>query len=162
MAQSTKDPMQPRQVDWEPGQSSPERAVGQVGDGGWPIPGDEGYVHPDGTPQAVGQLQDNIRAAADRAAAGSIIHGAPAVERGGRPDATNMAVDRARNLRVPTNDERDADLTKFVRDGQAENTDRAAEMAGAESGERAEQPVTATAGPGGAPLDEDKPKAARK
>jgi hypothetical protein len=47
------------------------------GGSGWPSPGQEGFVHPDGTQQAIQQLADNKQAAADRAAAGSIIHGAP-------------------------------------------------------------------------------------
>lgn len=43
----------------------------------WPKPGEEGFVHPDGTPQSVAQLEANKQAAADRAAAGSTLHGAP-------------------------------------------------------------------------------------
>lgn len=43
----------------------------------WPKPGDEGYVHPDGTAQSVQQLEANRQAAADRAAKGSIVHGIP-------------------------------------------------------------------------------------
>ncbi|MEU8270138.1 hypothetical protein AB0B89_23640, partial [Sphaerisporangium sp. NPDC049002] len=56
---------------------TPEVADAQRGDGDWPRPGEEGYVHPDGTPQSQRQLEDNRRAAADRAAAGSTVHGAP-------------------------------------------------------------------------------------
>jgi hypothetical protein len=139
--------------------SSPARAAGQVDDSGWPKPGDEGYVHPDGTPQSVAQLAGNRQAALDRAAVGSIVHGAPAVQRGGRPDATNIAVDRARGLNDPTGVERDQALTDFVRAGQDDLTARVAEAAAADSGAEPVDPaetVTPTAGPGGAPL-EDKP-----
>lgn len=63
---------------------------------GWPKPGQEGFVHPDGTAQAQAQLQDNKQAAADRAAAGSIIHGAPLATPGDDPEAeTRKAIDRA-------------------------------------------------------------------
>lgn len=63
-------------------EDSPQTAKQQQGDSAWPIPGDEGYVHPDGTPASVAQLADNRRAAADRAAAGSSVHGAPAATPG--------------------------------------------------------------------------------
>lgn len=64
---------------------------------GWPEPGQEGFVHADGTPQAEQQLRDNKQAAADRAAAGSIIHGAPLGVPGDNPGAeTQKAIDRAR------------------------------------------------------------------
>lgn len=64
---------------------------------GWPEPGQEGFVHPDGTPQAAAQLQANKQAAADRAAAGSAIHGAPLATPGENPGAeTQKAIDRAR------------------------------------------------------------------
>jgi hypothetical protein len=60
-------------------------------------PGQEGFVHPDGTQQAEQQLADNKQAAADRAAAGSIIHGAPLATPGDDPGAeTQKAIDRAR------------------------------------------------------------------
>lgn len=63
---------------------------------GWPQPGQEGFVHPDGTKQAEQQLADNKQAAADRAAAGSIIHGAPLAVPGDDPGAeTQKAIDRA-------------------------------------------------------------------
>ncbi len=63
---------------------------------GWPAPGQEGFVHPDGTPQAAAQLEANKQAAADRAAAGSIIHGAPLAVPGDDPGAeTQKAIDRA-------------------------------------------------------------------
>lgn len=59
-----------------------EKSVVETGSaqrgGDWPKPGDEGFVHPDGTPQSERQWQENRWAAADRKAAGSDIHGAPA------------------------------------------------------------------------------------
>ena len=64
---------------------------------GWPRPGQEGFVHPDGTSQAAAQLEANKQAAADRAAAGSIIHGAPLATPGDDPGVeTQKAIDRAR------------------------------------------------------------------
>src|SRR3954464_4308785 len=64
---------------------------------GWPQPGQEGFVHPDGTLYAEQQLAANKQAAADRAAAGSIIHGAPLGVPGDDPGAeTQKAIDRAR------------------------------------------------------------------
>lgn len=63
---------------------------------GWPKPGQEGFVHPDGTPQSVAQLEANKQAAADRAAAGSIIHGAPLAVPGDDPGAETLkAIARA-------------------------------------------------------------------
>jgi HK97 family phage major capsid protein len=43
----------------------------------WPKPGDEGFVHPDGTPQSVAQLEENKQAQADRDHAGSVASTAP-------------------------------------------------------------------------------------
>lgn len=57
--------------------ASQEDAEKQRKDSSWPVPGDEGYVHPDGTPQSVKQLEENRQAQADRDAAGSVLHGAP-------------------------------------------------------------------------------------
>jgi hypothetical protein len=72
-------------------------AAEKQGGAGWPSPGQEGFVHPDGTRQAEQQLADNKQAAADRAAAGSIIHGAPLGTPGDDPGAeTQKAIDRAR------------------------------------------------------------------
>lgn len=77
-------------------EASQDRAEKHGGDG-WPSPGQEGFVHPDGTMQAENQLRDNKQAAADRAAAGSIIHGAPLAVPGDDPGAeTQKAIDRAR------------------------------------------------------------------
>ena len=62
----------------------------------WPDPGQEGFVHADGTPQSEKQLADNKQAAADRAAAGSSIHGAPLAVPGEDPGAeTAKAIERA-------------------------------------------------------------------
>ena len=76
--------------------ASQDRAADQGG-AGWPEPGQEGFVHADGTRQAEEQLRDNKQAAADRAAAGSILHGAPLAVPGDNPGAeTQKAIDRAR------------------------------------------------------------------
>jgi hypothetical protein len=68
-------------ADKDPMLAGDEKASQEVkksqGKAGWPKPGDEGFVHPDGTPQSVQQLADNRRAALDRAAAGSVVHGGP-------------------------------------------------------------------------------------
>lgn len=73
-------------------EASPQVAEQQRSDGSWPRPGEEGFVHPTGTPQSVQQLEDNRRAAADRAAAGSGVHGAPAQGGGGvEPDHAGAA-----------------------------------------------------------------------
>lgn len=58
-------------------ESSVDVGRSQRSAGDWPKPGEEGFVHPDGTPQSVRQLEDNRRAAADRKMAGSTVHGAP-------------------------------------------------------------------------------------
>jgi hypothetical protein len=84
----------------------------QRSDGSWPKPGEEGFVHPDGTPQSQSQLDDNLRAAADRAAAGSGVHGAPAqggVQPGmtARPDESDHAQARREH-------------TEWVREGLVE------------------------------------------
>ena len=76
-------------------QASEARADKQGGTG-WPEPGQEGFVHPDGTLQAQKQLEDNKQAAADRAAAGSYIHGAPLATPGPDPEGeTRKAIERA-------------------------------------------------------------------
>jgi hypothetical protein len=108
-----------------------QTAVQQQGDRAWPVPGDEGYVHPDGTPMSQQQRADNERAAADRAAAGSIIHGAPAATPGPQLPAEAAAAQRraAEDSEVTPEDAR-AGHSAFV----AEGFDRAAEKA-AESGE---------------------------
>jgi hypothetical protein len=109
----------------------------QQNDSAWPVPGDEGYVIPDGTPQAAQQLADNKRAAADRAAAGSTVHGAPMATPG--PQAQEQAaaaVERAENYSGPTIEDRDAGVTQSIRDGFETATDKA---------EKSDQPVTSSA-----------------
>jgi hypothetical protein len=97
---------------------SPQTAKAQQGDSSWPIPGDEGYVHPDGTPQSVQQLADNKRAAADRAAAGSAVHGAPMATPGPQADEqAAAAVARAEAKSPVTAAEAEEGLTKYIRDG---------------------------------------------
>lgn len=91
MAQSKKD--DPIAVD---APKASQDLAADAGSNDWPEPGQEGFVHNDGTPQARAQLEDNKQAAADRAAAGSIIHGAPLAVPGPDPEAeTAKAVDRA-------------------------------------------------------------------
>lgn len=80
--------------------------------GDWPKPGDEGFVHPDGTPQSARQMIENRQAAANREAAGSQVHGAPA--QGG-----------VQSVPVPAVDETDLtkarrEHTEWVREGLAE------------------------------------------
>lgn len=117
--------------------TSPETAVQQQGDRAWPVPGDEGYVHPDGTPQSIAQMEGNRRAAADRAAAGSIIHGAPAATPGPQlHDQAAAAVKRAENYSGPTTADAREGLTKSVKDGFQAAADKAAES---------DQPETASA-----------------
>lgn len=71
-------------------------AAEKMGGTGWPEPGQEGFVHPDGTRQAREQLEGNKQAAADRARAGSILHGAPLATPGDDPEAeTAKAIARA-------------------------------------------------------------------
>ncbi|MFI5955818.1 hypothetical protein [Cryptosporangium sp. NPDC051539] len=71
----------------QPDTPSQDLAEEQRADESWPRPGEEGYVHPDGTPQSVEQLAANRRAAADRARAGSGVHGAPRAARTTRESA---------------------------------------------------------------------------
>jgi hypothetical protein len=70
---------------------SPVDAEKQQKDSSWPVPGDEGFVHPDGTPQAARQLEDNKQAQADRDATGSILHGAPLATPGPQAGAITAA-----------------------------------------------------------------------
>ncbi|MGV9536566.1 hypothetical protein ACWEU6_21800 [Streptosporangium sandarakinum] len=100
---------------------TPERAVEQQSDASWPRPGEEGYVHPDGTEQSEKQLADNRRAAADRAAAGSTVHGAPLATPGPAPDAERAkAVERAEKYNGVTVAEAEEGLTQYVVDKTAE------------------------------------------
>lgn len=107
-------------------EDSPQTAKQQQGDSAWPIPGDEGYVHPDGTPQSVAQLEANKRAAADRAAAGSSVHGAPMATPGPQAhDEQAAAVARAEAKSPVTTEEAEQGLTEFIEKGRV----RAAEKA---------------------------------
>jgi hypothetical protein len=122
-ATSTSEPSVPAPVDPIAGERpAAERQVEQLGSD-WPKPGDEGYVHPDGTPQAAAQIKANRQAAADRAAAGSAVHGAPAATPGPQIDAVAAAaVERAEADNGGEADaERERKLTEFVRDAQATN-----------------------------------------
>ncbi|GIH91947.1 hypothetical protein ACFFMN_33925 [Planobispora siamensis] len=109
-------------------QPTPEKAVEQQGRSDWPRPGEEGYVHPDGTPQSEKQLADNRRAAADRAAAGSTVHGAPLATPGPDPQAErDKAVERAENYDGVTTAEAEEKLTAFVEDKLEEKVGEAGE-----------------------------------
>lgn len=105
---------------------SPQTAVAQQKTSDWPVPGDEGYVHPDGTPQSLKQLEDNKRAAADRAAAGSAIHGAPAATPGPQlADEAAAAVERAEAKSPVTDADAAEGLTKYVREGLEQAAEKA-------------------------------------
>jgi hypothetical protein len=100
--------------------SSPEQATEQQKAADWPKPGDEGYVHPDGTPQSQAQLAGNRRAAADRAAAGSVVHGAPLASPGPQSrDYAGVAAQRAEAYSETTTDDAVEGLTKYVREAEA-------------------------------------------
>ncbi len=107
-------------------EDSPQTAVAQQKNSAWPSPGDEGYVNPDGTPQSLKQLEDNKRAAADRAAAGSAVHGAPMATPG--PQAASeaaAAAARAEAKSPVTADEAERGLTDFIRDRLEKAADEA-------------------------------------
>lgn len=105
---------------------SPREAKQQQGDSSWPVPGDEGYVHPDGSPQSVAQLEANRRAAADRAAAGSAIHGAPLATPGPQAaDEQAAAVARAEASSPVTKTDADKGLSEYIEKGLEEATEKA-------------------------------------
>jgi hypothetical protein len=109
--------MSEQQID--PAVASPHVAAQQQGTADWPKPGEEGYVHPDGTDQSVKQMAANRRAAADRAAAGSSVHGAPLATPGPDPlRQTERAVQAAEEYSGPTVEDAKAGVTKHVREGQ--------------------------------------------
>lgn len=111
----------------------------QQADNSWPVPGDEGYVIPDGTPQAAQQLEQNRRAAADRAAAGSTVHGAPMATPGPQVLGEQAAAQaRAENYSGPTMADKDKGTTEAIQDGFALAREKA---------EASDQPVTASAVP---------------
>ncbi len=127
---------------------SPQTAVQQQGDRSWPVPGDEGYVHPDGTPQSAAQMENNRRAAADRAAAGSLIHGAPAATPGPQLQTEAAAATARAEAASPVTTEEARDgLAEFVKEGFVTATEKA---------EESDQPVTSSAadtGGGNEPRD---------
>jgi hypothetical protein len=119
---------------------TPQQAVQQQADRSWPVPGDEGYVHPDGSPMSAQQLEDNKRAAADRAAAGSSVHGAPMATPGPQAaDEAAAAVARAEATSKVTAADAEKGLTEFVEQGH----ERAAEKA-SDAGEPAAPKSDAT------------------
>ena len=114
-----------------------QTAIQQQGDRSWPVPGDEGFVHPDGTPLSEAQRAGNERAAADRAAAGSILHGAPAATPGPQLQAEAAAAARRAAEESPvTPQDAKAGHAEFIREG----FDRAQEKA-----EEADTDVTPSA-----------------
>jgi hypothetical protein len=132
-------------------EDSPQTAVQQQGDRAWPVPGDEGYVHPDGTPQSVAQMENNARAARDRAAAGSIIHGAPAATPGPQLQAEAAAAVRRAEAESPvTPKEARQGLSEFVEEGFVRANEKADESA------QPVQEASAVAAPRGAKADANK------
>ncbi|MET9301779.1 hypothetical protein ABZX66_20895 [Micromonospora aurantiaca] len=106
--------------------ASPQVAEKQQSAADWPKPGEEGYVHPDGTPQSVQQLADNRRAAADRAAAGSLVHGAPLATPGPDPEGeAAKAAARAEAYSGKTVQEARTDLTEHIAAAAQEKADEA-------------------------------------
>lgn len=98
-------------------EATPQVAEQQQSVSDWPKPGEEGYVHPDGTPQSQRQMEDNRRAAADRAAAGSILHGAPLATPGPDPEGeTAKAAARAEAYSGKTTAEARRDLAQHIAD----------------------------------------------
>lgn len=118
--------------------SAAEEAGKQQADGSWPRPGEEGFVHPDGTAQAAKQLEENRRAAADRAAAGSTVHGAPSLG-GDLGKAASVAEERADAYSGPTVAEARKDHAEWVEEKRDE--------VAAESGEAAPAPAASKPSP---------------
>lgn len=90
--------------------ASAEESEKQRKDTGWPVPGDEGFVHPDGTPESVRQLEGNRQAQADRDHAGLVSHGAPLATPG--PQANAITAEKVENARK--NDAAEADEGNWV------------------------------------------------
>jgi hypothetical protein len=133
-------------------QATPQVAEKQQAAAEWPKPGDEGYVHPDGTPQSRQQLEDNRRAAADRAAAGSIIHGAPLATPGPDPERqTAAAAERAESYGGKTTQEARKDLAGWIDDASQKAADEAAKR----------QDATPASEVGKRDADQRSPKSAR-
>lgn len=122
MAETNRDPMAGEQSAAE---RAPEQQIEQ-----WPSPGEEGYVHPDGTPQAERQLTENKQAAADRAAAGSVVHGAPVATNDvlGPGVAAGIAEKRAEDYAGPTEAERRESVTDYVTEESERMADEQAEQ----------------------------------
>lgn len=79
--------------------ASQDDAEKQRKDNSWPVPGDEGFVHPDGTPESVRQLETNRQAQVDRDKLGAVAHGAPLATPGPQaPAITAAKVDAASKL----------------------------------------------------------------
>lgn len=109
-------------------EDSAQSAKAQQGDSAWPKPGDEGYVNPDGTPGSFEQLERNKRAAADRAAAGSSVHGAPAATPGPQlAEQAAAAVERAEAKSPVTEADREKGLTEFIEKSYQKAADEAAD-----------------------------------
>jgi hypothetical protein len=130
-------------------QAAAERAPEQQGDSSWPKPGEEGFVHPDGTPQAERQLAENRQAAQDRAAAGSTVHGAPVARNDVQDPGVSAAVaeKRAEEYSGPSEAKRQESTTQFVTEGMEEMADRqqaAQERAAAEQRDAAGPKPAAT------------------
>lgn len=85
--------------------ASPVDAEKQRKDSSWPKPGDEGFVHPDGTPQSVVQLEGNKQAQADRDHVGSVLHGAPLGTPG--PQSHAVTAEKIANAAKNTNTDDD-------------------------------------------------------
>lgn len=115
---------------------TPQTAIQQQGDRAWPVPGDEGYVHPDGTAHSAAQMEANRRAAADRAAAGSIIHGAPMATPGPQMQEEFAAAQARAEADSPV-------TTMEAREGHAKAV-REGFDAATEKAEKSDQPVTAS------------------
>lgn len=108
-------------------EATPQVAEQQQSVGDWPKPGEEGYVHPDGTPQSQRQMADNQLAAADRAAAGSILHGAPLATPGPDPEGeTAKAAARAESYSGKTVAEGRRDLAEHIAEASREKAEEVA------------------------------------
>jgi len=95
----------------------------QQKDGSWPVPGDEGFVHPDGTPMSVTQLEENRQAQADRDHVGAVAHGAPLATPG--PQADRITAEKVENAaKVKVDDPTQSWVEKSL-DKAAADVDRA-------------------------------------
>lgn len=124
---------------------APAVSAEQTSDNSWPKPGDEGYVVPDGTEQSKRQLADNRRAAADRMAAGSTVHGAPMATPGPQMQAqAAAAVARAEDYDGLTDADRRKGVTESIREGLKAAADEVSDSeSGAASGRADSRPADA-------------------